>query len=352
MLFDPLTIRRITLKNRVMMSPMCQYSAQDGVANDWHFAHYGARAAGGVGLILVEATAVEPRGRITAHDLGIWNDAQIDPLSRIVKFIESQGAVPGIQIAHAGRKASVARPWDGGAPVTEANGGWKPIAPSPLVFDKGHTVPEELTTEKIKAITVLFVKAAQRARQAGFKVIELHAAHGYLLHEFLSPVSNKRQDNYGGSLENRMRLVLETAAALRETWPKELPVFTRISASDWLEPEGWTLEQSVALSKRLKDIGIDLIDCSSAGMTPDAKVITGAGYQTAFAQVIRKEAGIMTGAVGMITSAPQAEHVLKTGQADLAVIGRALLKDPYWPLHAASELKAQVIWPSQYQRAV
>ena len=350
MLFEPLRIREVTLRNRIMVSPMCQYSYEDGFSNDWHLVHLGSRAVGGASVVMVEATAVEARGRITPQDLGIWKDEHIPNLQRIVEFIESQGAVPGIQLAHAGRKASVYRPWDKrrGA-VSEKDGGWRPVfAPSAIPFADNYVLPEALSIDGIIAITDSFVRAAERALKAGFSIVEIHCAHGYLLHEFLSPVANKRTDMYGGSFENRIRLPLEVVRAVRHLWPEQLPVFIRISATDWLEPQGWDLEQSVKLACILKKEGVDLIDCSSGGMVDYAKIPAGPGYQVPFSERIHKEADIMTGTVGIITQAMQAETILESGQASVIVIGRQFLRDPYWPLHAAQELKKKIEWPCQY----
>lgn len=353
MLFEPLKIRGITLRNRIMVSPMCQYSYDDGFSNDWQLVHLGSRAVGGAGIVMVEATAVEARGRITPQDLGLWKDEHIPALARVAAFIESQGAVPGIQLAHAGRKASIFRPWDPrkGA-CDEKDGGWRPVvAPSALAFADNYVVPEALSIEGIAGIKDSFVKAAKRALKAGFRIVELHCAHGYLLHEFLSPISNKRVDTYGGSFENRARLPLEIARAVRALWPEQLPVFARISATDWVEPEGWEIEQSVKFARILKDEGIDLIDCSSGGTVPNAKIPAGPGYQVPFSERIHKDAGMMTGAVGIITSAMQAQTILQSGQASVIVIARQFLRDPYWPLHAAVELKKEIPWPCPYHLA-
>jgi 2,4-dienoyl-CoA reductase-like NADH-dependent reductase (Old Yellow Enzyme family) len=350
-LFDPLSIRNLTFSNRVFVSPMCEYSSVDGFANDWHFVHLGTRAVGGAGLIIFEATAVEAIGRISPQDLGIWKDEHIAPLARITRFIHEHGAVAGIQLAHAGRKASTARPWEGGAPIPPGvKDGWKPVGPSPVPFDPEHTVPEALDEAGIQRIIRAFADATERARAAGFRHVEVHAAHGYLLHEFLSPLSNQRTDRYGGSFENRVRLTREVVQAVRKRWPEELPLFVRISATDWAEG-GWSLDESVALAKLLKQDGVDLIDCSSGALVPGVKIPSGPGYQTPFAERIRREAGIATGAVGIIRSAMQAEHILRTEQADVVILARELLRDPYWPLHVARELHAQVAWPPQYERA-
>jgi len=350
-LFTPLKLRDVILRNRIAMSPMCQYSAVDGVANDWHYVHYGTRAVGGVGLVIVEATAVEPRGRITPYCLGLWDDGQVEPLARIVRFIESHGAVAGIQLAHAGRKASTNRPWKGGGPVPPEEGGWNVVGPSPVPFLPDGPVPEPMTKRDMESIIDAFRKAAKRALAAGFRVAEVHAAHGYLLHEFLSPLSNRRDDEYGGSLENRMRFPLEVVRAVREVWPEEYPLFVRISATDWV-PGGWDLDQSVAFAAELKKIGVDLVDCSSGGLSLEQKVQAGPGYQVPFAERIRREVGIATGAVGLITDPEQANGILAAGQADLILLGRVLLREPYWPLRAAAALGVDTgLWPPQYLRA-
>jgi 2,4-dienoyl-CoA reductase-like NADH-dependent reductase (Old Yellow Enzyme family) len=350
-LFDPLTIRELTFANRVFVSPMCQYSSEDGYANDWHFVHLGSRAVGGAGLVLTEATAVLPEGRISPEDLGIWDDGHIEMLSRIVGFIHEQGSVAGMQLAHAGRKASTSRPWEGHDAVPESEGGWKKVvAASALKFSETYPMPQALTRDGIREVIDAFAAAARRACQAGFRVVEIHAAHGYLIHEFLSPLSNQRDDDYGGSFENRTRLCREVVAAVRSAWPKELPLFIRISATDWVEG-GWDIDESVKLAGELKGMGVDLIDCSSGGNVPHAKIPVGAGYQTAFAERIRREAGVMTGAVGMITDPVQAEHIIQTGQADAVIMAREFLRDPYWPLRAAQELDQPIAWPVQYLRA-
>jgi 2,4-dienoyl-CoA reductase-like NADH-dependent reductase (Old Yellow Enzyme family) len=349
-LFDPLTIRGLTLANRIVVSPMCQYSCEDGLATDWHLVHLGTRAVGGAGLVMAEATAVEARGRISPHDLGIWKDEQLPGLERITRFIAAQGAAPGIQLAHAGRKASVTAPWEGDRALSPAEGGWAVVGPSPLPFSEKHLVPAPLDGRGIAEVTSSFVAAARRAQAAGFQVVELHFAHGYLVHEFLSPLSNRRVDGYGGGLENRVRLAREIARAVRATWPDRFPLFARISCTDWME-NGWDVEQSVALARGLKEDGVDCIDCSSAGNVFGAKIPVGPGYQTGFAERIRREAGIATGALGLITSAPQADHILRTGQADLVVMARQLLRDPYWPLRSSAELHEEAAWPRQYLRA-
>ncbi len=332
------------------MAPMCQYSAAGGVATDWHLAHLGARAAGGAALVMVEASAVSPEGRISPADLGIWSDEQGQALARIARFIREQGAMPAIQIAHAGRKASTDLPWRSGKPLPPDGGGWLPVAPSPLAFDAGYSVPAELGEADLERIRVRFAEAAQRADKAGFEVLEIHMAHGYLLHEFLSPLSNRRADRYGGSEDNRMRFPLAVAAAVRAEWPAHRPLFVRISATDWVEG-GWDLAQSVGLCRKLKALGVDLIDCSSGGLAAQAPVPVAPGYQAPFAQTIRREAQLPTGAVGLITTAPQAERIIADGQADAVFLGRELLRNPYWPLFAARELGADISWPPQYLRA-
>jgi 2,4-dienoyl-CoA reductase-like NADH-dependent reductase (Old Yellow Enzyme family) len=350
-LFSPLKIRDITFRNRVFVSPMCQYSSVEGMPTDWHMVHLGSRAVGGAGLVMVEATAVVPEGRISPTDSGIWTDAHAEAFKSIAKFIKEHGAAPAIQLAHAGRKASTAAPWLGGGPVGPEAGAWQPVAPSPIPFDAGYPVPREMTLADIDACVAAFVTGARRSLAAGFEVVELHFAHGYLAHEFLSPLSNHRNDTYGGSLENRMRFPLRVAAAVREVWPGKYPLFVRISATDWAEG-GWDLPQSIELSRNLKAIGIDLIDCSSGALVPRAKMRIGPGYQVAFAEAIRRDAGIATGAVGMITEARQAEQILSEGKADVVLLARAMLRDPYWPLHAARTLGVDVRWPVQYERAV
>lgn len=349
-LFTPFQLRDVTFKNRVFVSPMCQYSAVDGMPNNWHMVHLGSRAVGGAGLVMVEATAVNPEGRITPFDLGIWTDAHTEAFKPIVEFIKQHGAVPAIQIAHAGRKASCDVPWKGGKYLPASDGGWQTVAPSAIALTPNHAAPEALTVEDIEHIVADYEAATRRALAAGFEVLEFHCAHGYLMNEFLSPLTNKRTDEYGGSMENRCRLTLRIARLLRGLWPQDKPVFVRISAVDWVEG-GWTIEDSIQLSKWLKETGIDLIDCSSGGLMLDAKIPAGPGYQTAFAAAIRAQAGIATGAVGMITDAAQAEHILVTGQADAIFLARELLRDPYWPLHAAHQLRADIDWPAQYARA-
>ena len=349
-LFDPLAIREVKFANRVFVSPMCQYSSHDGYANDWHFVHLGSRAVGGAGLVLTEATAILPEGRISPQDLGIWSDEHIEILSRIVSFIHEQGSVAGMQLAHAGRKASTHRPWETPSAISESEGGWKVVAPSAVRFADNYPMPHALTTDGIQEVIAAFAAAARRACQAGFRVLEIHGAHGYLIHEFLSPLSNRREDDYGGSFENRTRLCREIVGGVRSSWPKELPLFLRISATDWIEG-GWDVDESVKLTRQLKPIGVDLIDCSSGGNVPHANIPAGPGYQTAFANRIRREAEIMTGAVGMITSPVQAEHIIRTEQADAVIMAREFLRDPYWTLRAARELDQPIAWPVQYLRA-
>jgi 2,4-dienoyl-CoA reductase-like NADH-dependent reductase (Old Yellow Enzyme family) len=332
---------------------MCQYSSTDGYANDWHFVHLGSRAVGGAGLVLTEATAILPEGRISPQDLGIWKDDHIEPLARIARFIHGQGGLTGMQLAHAGRKASTYRPWEEGhGTVPDGEGGWSNnvVAPSALPFADRYPMPQALSSDGIRNIISAFAAAARRACEAGFDVLEIHAAHGYLLHEFLSPLSNQRTDAYGGSFENRTRMLRETVAAIRGSWPERAPLFVRISATDWTDG-GWDIRQSVELGGQLKELGADLIDCSSGGNVPQAKIPVGPGYQTQFAEQIRREADILTSAVGMITSSVQAEHIIVTGQADAVVIAREMLRDPYWPLRAARELGQPISWPVQYLRA-
>jgi 2,4-dienoyl-CoA reductase-like NADH-dependent reductase (Old Yellow Enzyme family) len=350
-LFEPLSLRSVQFPNRVFVSPMCQYSSKDGFANDWHLVHLGTRAVGRAGLVLTEATAVTAEGRITPADLGIWQDAHIDFLSRIVQFIDSQGSVPGMQLAHAGRKASTEVPWKGGSPMSPAEGGWTPIyAPSSIPFAPGYQIPQELSIAEIQRTIAAFRLAAQRALTAGFRIVEIHAAHGYLLHEFLSPLSNQRTDQYGGSFENRIRLVCEVAAAIREVWPDALPLAIRISSTDWVEA-GWDIEQSVELARKLKPLGADFIDCSSGGLVSTAVIPVGPGYQTHFAERIRRETGVATGSVGLITSPQQADTIIRTGQADAVLLAREFLRHPYWPLHAARAVHHKIAWPPQYERA-
>lgn len=348
-LFSPLQIKNLSLKNRIVVSPMCQYSAAEGFANDWHLIHLGSRAAGGAGLVITEAMAVNPEGRISYGDLGIWSDEHIPFLKRITDFIHSQGAASGIQLAHAGRKASTEIPWKGGKQIKEGPNSWNPVAPSAIPFHDGDTAPKELSPAQIEDLRQDFIKAAQRALKAGFKVIELHAAHGYLIHQFLSPLSNQRNDQYGGSFENRIRFLTEVIQDIQQVWPSENPLFVRISATDWAEG-GWTEEESVKLANLLKNLGVDLIDCSSGGLAAHQKIPVFPGYQVQFAEEVRKT-GILTGAVGLITTAEQSEDILQKGQADLIFMARELLRDPYFPLHAAQELGEDVKWPNQYERA-
>ena len=350
-LFASLAIRGINLSNRIVVSPMCQYSSQDGFANDWHFVHLSSRAVGGAALVFTEASAVLPEGRISPQDLGIWNDAHVEPLGRITRFIHDQGSVAGMQLAHAGRKASTRRPWEGHGEVLERDGGWqKVVAPTADRFAVGYAQPQELAAQGIEEVIHAFRDAACRALNAGFRILEIHAAHGYLLHEFLSPLSNKRKDHYGGAFDNRVRLVCEVVSAVRSVWPEDAPLFIRISATDWVEG-GWDLEQSVELARRVQALGVDLVDCSSGGNLPHADIPLGPGYQTPFAERIRREAGVLTGTVGMITDPAQADHVIRTGQADATFLARELLRDPYWPLRAARELGQPAAWPAQYLRA-
>ena len=350
LLFTPLKIRSITLKNRIVVSPMCQYSSIDGFANDWHFVHLGSRAVGGAALVFTEATAVSPEGRISPHDLGIWKDEHIGQLKKITDFIGQQGSVPGIQLAHAGRKASTSEPWNGDKLVPISEGGWKTVSASPIPFSEDKDTPLELTQPDIEKIVADFKVAAERALQAGFKVIEIHGAHGYLINEFTSPLSNRRTDKYGGSFENRIRFLLEIIDAIRTVWPQDHPLLLRISASDWTE-NGWTVEDSVKLAEIVKDKGVDLMDCSSGGVVPGVKIPAKPNYQVPFAEAVRKT-GILTGAVGVIVTPEQAEEILTNGRADLIFMARELLRDPYFPLRAARELgEDDIKWPVQYERA-
>jgi 2,4-dienoyl-CoA reductase-like NADH-dependent reductase (Old Yellow Enzyme family) len=352
-LFQPLTIKSVTLRNRIGVSPMCQYSSEDGVATDWHLVNLGSRAVGGAGLVIAEATAVSPEGRITPGDAGIWADKHVEVIARINRFVKEQGAVPGIQIAHAGRKASASRPWEGGAHLADDAGGWPTLAPSALAFGDDLTkVPRAMSLADIARVQGEFVAATGRALAAGCEWLELHSAHGYLSHEFLSPISNKRDDQYGGSFENRIRFVLELTRGARKVWPECFPLAVRISCTDWVAG-GWDIEQSIELSRRLKAEGVDLIDCSSGGMTPDAKIPLGAGYQVPFAERIRREAGMATAAVGMLTEPTHADEIIRNGRADLVLLARELLRDPYWPRAAAEKLrkKEALKAPVQYGRA-
>jgi 2,4-dienoyl-CoA reductase-like NADH-dependent reductase (Old Yellow Enzyme family) len=349
-LFEPLTLRGLTLQNRVVVSPMCQYSAFDGFANDWHFVHLSSRAVGGAGLVFTEASAVTPDGRISPEDLGIWHDVHGAALERTVRFIKTQGSAAGMQLAHAGRKGSTHRPWSGSGAVPQDQGGWQPIGPTAEPFAPNYPVPRPMTKADIDDTTGAFAAAAGRALQAGFDVVEIHAAHGYLIHEFLSPVSNTRSDEYGGSFENRIRFGVEIVDAVRAVWPEDRPLFVRISASDWVEG-GWTIEQSVELARVLQAHGVDLIDCSSGGNVSSARIPLGPGYQVPFAEQVRRDAGIPTGAVGLITTATQADEIVRSGKADCVLMAREILRDPYWPLRAAVELGHAVPWPPQYVRA-
>jgi 2,4-dienoyl-CoA reductase-like NADH-dependent reductase (Old Yellow Enzyme family) len=349
-LFRPLTIRSVSLRNRIMLSPMCQYSAVDGVADDWHFVHLGSRATGGSGLVFTEATHVEPAGRITTSCLGVWNDSQRDALARIAAFVSARGAVPGIQLAHAGRKGSITRPWEGSRPLAPSDGGWEVIAPSAIPFAEGFAVPREMDAHGIERIVGTFASAARRAREAGFQVLELHGAHGYLIHEFLSPLSNRRADAYGGDLAGRARFLMDIIDAVRGEWPSSLPLFVRLSCTDWVEG-GWTLEDTLALAHSLAPRGdVDAIDCSSGGNDPRQRIPVHPGYQVPFAEAVKRASGLHAVAIGLIHSADMAEQILGNGQADLVALGRSLLDDPYWPLHAARQLRASVPWPVQYER--
>lgn len=349
-LFSPFQLKEKTFKNRIFVSPMCQYSSENGLPNDWHLVHLGSRAVGGAALVMVEATAVSPEGRISPWDSGLWSDEHAGRFRRITAFIKARGSTPGIQLAHAGRKASTDVPWRGGGPLSPEEGGWQPLAPSPLPFQENSPVPLEMGTGDMGKVVSQFVAAAERCLEAGFEVLELHMAHGYLLHEFLSPLSNHRRDGFGGGLEDRVKFPLKVARKVREVWPESLPLFVRISCTDWVEG-GWDLAQSIAFSRRLKDLGVDLIDCSSGGLVPDAVIPGGPGFQTPFAAAIRREAGLPTGAVGFITEPFQAEQIIATGQADVVIMAREMLRHPYWPLQAARELKVDIPWPNQYLRA-
>jgi 2,4-dienoyl-CoA reductase-like NADH-dependent reductase (Old Yellow Enzyme family) len=347
-LFSTFTLRELTFPNRVFVSPMCQYSCVDGLATHWHLVHLGSRAVGGAGLVMTEATAVSAEGRISPADLGIWNDAQIEPLREVAAFIKAQGTVPAMQLAHAGRKASTEAPWAGHGAVK--NGGWTPLAPSAVAFSPDYPMPKAMTADDLDRVVAEFRAATDRAHAAGFEVVEIHNAHGYLLHEFLSPLANQRTDDYGGSFENRARFPLRVARAVREAWPAHRPVFVRISSTDWADG-GWTVDESVRFAAALGEIGIDVVDCSSGGMVPNARIPVGAGYQVPFAERIRREARIPTIAVGMITEPEQAEVIVASEQADAVMLAREMLRDPYWPLHAAKVLRAEGRWPKQYERA-
>jgi len=349
-LFDPLKLRDVVLNNRIAIPPMCQYSARDGVAADWHFVHYGSRAVGGAALMIIEATAVTPEGRISPGDLGIWDDKHIEPLARIARFARERGCVAAVQLAHAGRKGSSGLGWQAQSTLSEADGGWTVVAPSPVSFGEGYAVPGELNEAAICEVITQFASGARRALEAGFQTVEIHAAHGYLLHQFLSPLSNRRTDIFGGGFENRTRLVREVVSAVRAEWPEQLPLLVRLSATDWVEG-GWNADETVELCRVLKELGVDLVDVSSAGLVPTAKIPVGPGFQTEFAARVRHEAGIATAAVGMITSPAQADHIIRTGQADMVLLGREILRNPYWPLSAAQSLGQAASWPLQYLRA-
>jgi len=350
-LFESLRLRGVEFPHRIVVSPMCQYSCVNGFATDWHFVHLGSRAVGRAAAVIAEATAITADARISPKDLGIWTDDHIEPLRRVFSFVAEQGSVPGIQLAHAGRKASTNEPWNGGKPITSAQGGWTPIvAPSPLAFADGYQVPHALSVPEIAVVVEAFAAAVRRAHAAGAKLIELHAAHGYLLHSFLSPLSNQRTDQYGGSFTNRIRMLCEVVTATRKVWPDEYPLWVRVSATDWTEG-GWTVEECVELTRILKPLGVDLIDCSSGGNVSNAKIPVGPGYQVAFAEQIRRESGVPTGAVGMITDAAQADQIIRSRQADVVILARQFLRDPYWPLLAARALGKEIKWPLQYERA-
>ncbi|MFY9530589.1 MAG: NADH:flavin oxidoreductase/NADH oxidase [Candidatus Acidiferrales bacterium] len=349
-LFDNLEIRDITLRHRIVVSPMCQYSSKDGFADDWHLVHLGSRAVGGASLVFTEATAVLPEARISPQDLGIWKDEHIEPLARITRFIHEQGSIAGIQLAHAGRKASTRRPWEGRGLIPMDQGGWQPVAPSALRFASDYPLPEALNEDGIRRVVRGFRQAARRACEAGFQVLEIHAAHGYLIHEFLSPFSNQRTDGYGGSFENRTRLLREVAEEVRRNWPERLPLFVRISATDWKEG-GWDLDQSVELASRLQPLGVDLIDCSSGGNIADVEIPVEPGYQVRFAERIRRDTGILTGAVGLITTPAQVDKIIRESQADIVLLARQMLRDPYWPARIVGELGFAFPWPPQYLRA-
>jgi len=349
-LFEPLAIRSVTLANRIAVSPMCEYSSADGFSNDWHLVHLGSRAVGGAALVFTEATAVTAAGRISPQDLGIYDDGHVAGLARIVRFIHEQKTLAGIQLAHAGRKASTARPWEGGGAIPRERGGWEPLGPTGEPFAANYPVPCALKPGDIVHIVHAFRVAAQRALAAGFDVVEIHAAHGYLIHEFLSPLVNHRTDEYGGSFDNRARLCLQIVDAVRSVWPERLPLFVRISATDW-KAGGWAIDEAVRLARRLKDHGVDVVDCSSGGAVHDQEIVVGPGYQVPFAERIRRDADVATGAVGLITQPAQADAIVRGGQADVVLLARELLRDPYWPLHAADALEQTVPWPAQYLRA-
>jgi 2,4-dienoyl-CoA reductase-like NADH-dependent reductase (Old Yellow Enzyme family) len=350
-LFEPLQLRSLTLRNRIMVAPMCQYSCEDGYPTNWHLVHLGSRAVGGAGLVMAEASAVEARGRISPHDAGIWEDGHIGAWAGVARFISSQGAVPAIQLAHAGRKASVHRPWDGGAPLAADEGAWQTVSASAIPFTDGWHTPQALTLDEVGGIVRSFEAAARRALEAGFQVVEIHGAHGYLLHQFLSPLSNHRTDRYGGSFENRTRLLLEVVEATRAVWPKQLPLFVRLSCTEWVE-DGWSAADTVVLARLLSERGVDLIDCSTGGNVATARIPMAPGYQVQFAERVRREAGVVSGAVGLISAPELAEEIVANGRADAVLLARELLRDPYWPLHAAMALGAEIdYWPAQYIRA-
>ena len=350
-LFTPLTLRGVTLRNRIGVSPMCQYSSSDGYANDWHLVHLGQFAVGGAGVVLAEATAVTADGRISSHDLGLWKDEHIEMLARIGRFIRAQGAVWGSQLAHAGRKASTARPWEGGGPANLGDSGWTPIAaPSAVPYDAGYQTPVALDDDGIARVVEAFKQAALRGLRAEMQIVEVHAGHGYLLHQFLSPLSNTRTDRYGGTFDNRIRIVREVTTAIRSVWSEELPIAIRLSSSDWTEG-GWTVEDTAALARLLREDGADLIDCTSGGVVPKVRIPIGPGYQVQFAEEVRRNSGVTTAAVGMITRPEQADTIVRTGQADMVFLARELLRDPHWPMRAARELGHELFWPPQYQRA-
>jgi len=349
-LFSPLTLRSLTLRNRIVVSPMCQYSSAEGFAADWHMAHYGALAAGGAGAVVFEASAVTPEGRITPDDLGIWSDAHVESLARIARFVASQGAAPGIQLAHAGRKASTSSPWKGGAPLAPDAGGWQVVGPAGMPWAESYPVPRALDEAGIAATIEAFRAGARRAREAGFRIVEVHGAHGYLVHQFLSPLVNTRTDRWGGSFENRTRLALDVTRAVRAEWPADLPVWVRLSATDWADG-GWDADQTVRLAALLREAGADLVDVSSGGAVPWQKIVAGPGFQVPFAERVRREAGVASGAVGMITEPAQADAILREGRAEVVLLARELLRDPHWPLRAAKALGAEGAWPKQYLRA-
>jgi 2,4-dienoyl-CoA reductase-like NADH-dependent reductase (Old Yellow Enzyme family) len=349
-LFSPLQLRSLRLRNRIAVPPMCQYSATDGIAADWHLAHYGALAAGGAGAVVLEATSVVPEGRISPGDLGLWSDAHVGPLARIARFVTGQGAAAGVQLAHAGRKACNNPPWKGGTPVAPGDGGWQVVGPSGIAWAEGYPAPHALDEAGIAAIIEAFRVAARRALEAGFQFVEIHGAHGYLVHQFLSPLVNTRTDRWGGAFENRTRLALEVTRAVRAEWPADLPVWVRLSATDWAEG-GWNADQTVALARLLRDAGVDLVDVSTGGVVPWQQPVLAPGYQVPFAERVRREAGVPTGAVGLITEPAQADAIVREGRADVVLLGREMLREPHWPLRAAKALGAETEWPKQYLRA-